>query len=343
MEGNNPNVVTSRHSRIGFLLLMAILILPALTGAQSVEAIRTVPVRGNIYLLAGAGANIALSVGPQGVLLVDTGAVGMSMRVLAAVRELNQLISTSGRPPVGGVDPVLSIAYVLNTSARTDHVGGNAAVAADGRPGANLSEFGAGGGLSIFAHERVLQHMSDAKFPSSGYPTLTYLGSTMKLSRWFNGEGIEMIHLPAAVTDGDSIVHFRGSDVIAAGDIFDMSRYPLIGVKDGGTIQGEIAALNRLLDLMIPDDRSEGGTLLIPARGRICDVADLAYYRNMVTEVRDRVQAMIRKGMTLEQIQKARPTEDWDPRFGTDSSWTPAQFVDSVFATLKQDAVHAGK
>jgi len=117
----------------------------------------------------------------------------------------------------------------------------------------------------------------------------------------------------------------------------------MIGVKDGGSIQGEIAALNRLLDLVIPDDRSEGGTLLIPSRGRICDVADLAYYRNMVTEVRDRVQAMARKGLTLEQIQKARPTEDWDPRFGKDPSWTPAQFVESVFTTLKQDAGHASK
>lgn len=324
-------------------ILTAALLAPASIYAQPVQAIRIVPVRENIYLLAGAGANITLSMGSQGTLMVDTGVEGTGQRVLTAVRDLSLSLSTAGKPQIGGNYPPLPISYVFNTNARPDHVGGNAAIAAMGRPSGSLSEFGAGGGIYVFAHERVLQRMSDAKLPVSGFPTLTFVGPSMKLSRWFNGEGVEVFHMQAAASDGDSVVHFRGSDVISAGDIFDITRYPRIGVKDGGTINGEIAALNRLLDLVIPDERSEGGTLLIPAYGRICDVADLAFYRNMVTEIRDRVQDMARRGMTLQQIQATRPTEDWDPRFGKDASWTPAQFVEAIFATLKEAGVHAGK
>ena len=150
-----------------------------------------------------------------------------------------------------------------------------------------------------------------------------------------------MFHMTSAISDGDSIIHFRGSDVISAGDVFDQTRFPPIDIKEGGSIQGELQALNRLLDLVLPDVNTQGGTLVIPGHGRICDVSDVAFYRNMVTIIRDRIAAMAAKGMTLEQVQAAHPTEDWDPQFGKDPVWTPTRFVEAVYKTLNVEPTHA--
>ena len=138
----------------------------------------------------------------------------------------------------------------------------------------------------------------------------------MRISHFFNGEGIEILHRPAAHTDGDSIVRFRGSDVIATGDLFVTETYPVIDIERGGNIQGVVESLNRILDLAFPEFRTEGGTMIVPGHGRIADSADVAYYRDMVTIIRDRVQGMIKKGMTLEQVKSAKPTADYDPRYG---------------------------
>ena len=288
---------------------------------------RIVPVRGHIYLLADAGANITVSVGPEGLLLVDTGLPGNGSRILSAVTDLNHSVASDGKPASGAEAALLPISFILNTSARLENVGGNAEIVGKGHP-------------EVYAHDAVLGRMGEEKLPPEGFPTITFSGPLIKLSRWFNGEGVEMLHMPAAISDGDSVVQFRGSDVISTGDIFDMTRYPPIDTKEGGSIQGELSALNRLLDLVIPDQREEGGTLLIPGHGRICDVSDLAEYRNMVTIIRDRIAAMASKGMTLEQIQKAKPTEDWDPQFGKDPLWTPARFVETVYKTLNVDPNH---
>ena len=157
----------------------------------------------------------------------------------------------------------------------------------------------------------------------------------MKLSHFFNGEGIQLIHQPSAHTDGDSLVWFRGSDVIAAGDIYSTMSYPVIDVKHGGTINGVIDGLNRILDLSVAEFRTEGGTLVIPGHGRLSDSADVAYYRDMVTIIRDRVKAMIDKGMTLDQVKAARPTADYEPRYGASSGpWTTDMFVEAVYVTL---------
>jgi glyoxylase-like metal-dependent hydrolase (beta-lactamase superfamily II) len=157
----------------------------------------------------------------------------------------------------------------------------------------------------------------------------------MKLSHFFNGEGVQLIHQPAAHTDGDTVVFFRGSDVIAAGGIFSTTRYPMIDVTQGGTIDGVVAGLNRILRLAIAEFRTEGGTLVVPGHGRLSDSADVAYYRDMTTILRDRIRAMVAKGMTLEQVKASRPTADYDPRYGTsDPAWTADQFIEAAYLSL---------
>ena len=144
-----------------------------------------------------------------------------------------------------------------------------------------------------------------------------------------------MFHVPAAHTDGDSLVYFRRHDVLAAGDVFSTISYPVIDLDRGGSINGVVDALNLILDVAFPDFRLEGGTLVIPGHGRICDSADVAYYRDMVTIIRDRVQDMVKKGMSIEQVKAARPTSDYDPRFGsTSGAWTTDMFVEAVYKSL---------
>ena len=164
---------------------------------------------------------------------------------------------------------------------------------------------------------------------------MTYHASSYKLSQFFNGEGVKVYHQPAAHTDGDSIVFFRYSDVISAGDIYSTTSYPVVDIDRGGNIQGVLDGLNRILDLAVPEFRSQGGTLVIPGHGRLSDTGDVANYRNMVAIIRDRVQDMIRKGMTLEQVKAARPTMDYDGLYGSDSGpWTTAMFVEAVYRSL---------
>ena len=164
-------------------------------------------------------------------------------------------------------------------------------------------------------------------------PTDTYHGSRKDL--FFGGEAVVLFHPPAAHTDGNTMVFFRRSDVIAAGDVFNENSYPRIDLALGGTIQGEIDALNQLLRLAVPGPKEEGGTLIVPGYGRLCDEADLVEYRDMVTIIRDRVQELMKRGMTLDQIEAERPTQDYDPRFGRDASWTSDQFVEAVYSSLK--------
>ena len=157
----------------------------------------------------------------------------------------------------------------------------------------------------------------------------------MKLSHFMNGEGVQIIHIPNAHTDGDSLVYFRGSDVIATGDLFVTTSYPIIDIERGGNVQGIIDALNRILDLSIAEFRTEGGTMIVPGHGRLCDSADVAYYRDMVTIIRDRIQEMIKKGMTLDLVKAAKPTRDYDPRYGaTTGFWTTDMFIEAVYKSL---------
>jgi cyclase len=326
----------------------------------SAQQLEVLPIRGNVYMLAGAGGNIALSVGPDGVLVVDTGSVQNADRVLAAIQQLQNQTATNGLPAwtyaaetrsnlprmISPPAPPKPVRYIINTSVDPDHTGGNEKVSRAGRTltGGNVAGniADAAEGAAIIAHENVLLRMSSPSrnqpaLPFRALPTDTYHGESMKLSHFMNGEGILIMHQPAAHSDGDSIVYFRGSDVIVAGDIFRMDSYPVIDVERGGNIQGVIDGLNRILDLSIPEFRTEGGTMVIPGHGRLTDSADVAYYRDMVTIIRDRIQDMVKKGMSLQQIKAARPTKDYDPRFGsTTGPYTTDMFIEAVYQSLIQ-------
>jgi len=190
----------------------------------------------------------------------------------------------------------------------------------------------------VLAHQAVLTRMSqDTPLPAFlALPTDTFVGSRKDL--FFNDEAVLLLHPAAAHTDGDSMVFFRRSDVIATGDVFNVNSYPAIDLARGGTVQGEIDALNQILQFAVSGPKEEGGTLLVPGHGRLCDEADLVEYRDMVTIIRDRIQDLIRRGMNLDQVKAARPTEDYDPRYGQDPSWTADDFVEVVYQSLALQA-----
>jgi glyoxylase-like metal-dependent hydrolase (beta-lactamase superfamily II) len=287
-----------------------------------------VHVQGNIYLIPGAGGNITVQVGEDGVLLVDAGLASASDRVLAAIH------TVSDKP----------IRYIINTHIHPDHVGGNEAIAAQGKAiaGGNVvGDIGASAaqGATIIAFQTILDRMSAPdskdKAPQRAWPTDTYSDAEKKL--FFNGEAIEIIHQPYAHTDGDSMVFFRRSDVVSTGDLVTLAGYPIIDTERGGTIQGIIAAFNRLIyQITIPAAKQEGGTMVIPGHGRLCDQADLVYYQEMLIIIRDRIQNMIDKGMTVEEVQAAKPTRDYDPLYGNAKGlWTPDKFVATIYQNLK--------
>ncbi len=320
--------------------------------------VRIFHVRGPIYMLVGAGGNITVSAGPDGVLMVDTGLANMSDKVLAAVRQIQQGLATNGLTDLHwGAEgrssariildtnaPAKPIRYIINTHVHADHIGGNEKIAKSGKTltGGNVAGqlADAGDSAAILAQQAVLDRMSakpaanQPAIPFDALPTDTY-HVDMKLSHFFNGDGIHIIHSPAAHTDGDSLVYFRGSDIISTGDVFVTNGYPLIDLQRGGSINGEIEALNRILDLSIAEFRSEGGTMVIPGHGRLCDSADVAYYRDMVTIIRDRIQDMLKRDMTLEQVKAAKPTFDYDPRYGA-ANGSSDRFVEAVYRSLSE-------
>jgi len=330
--------------------------------------IHVLPVQGNVYMLVGAGANITASIGKDGILLVDAGAEQMAPKVMSTILQLATQITATPEPnhclglhcaqtPAGWTSPSLNavisspappkpVRFIFNTSIDPDHTGGNARLAelpTDSKiVGVTFPPVGVVPSAEVVAREEVLQRMSEGPggkptVPSSAWPTETYRVPLYKLSQFFNGEGVIAYHIPNAHTDGDSIVFFRYSDVIAAGDILRTDSYPVIEVDKGGSINGVLDGLNRILDLAIPEFRSQGGTMIIPGHGRLCDVGDVANYRNMVAIVRDRIQDLIKKGKTLEEVKAAKPTMDYDPIYGsTTGDWTTDKFIEAAYKSLKK-------
>ena len=285
--------------------------------------IHVLHVAGNVYMLTGDGANIAVQTGPQGAFLVDTGAGKLSDKVIDAVRKV------SAKP----------IQFIVNTSFHPDHIGGNAKLQASGADPSLTGSFfsnqftDAGQGATIIGHQNVQTRMEKQNPPAAAPPSDTYFEDRRR--KYHNGEPVEIFPLQNAITDGDSIVHFRKSDVIATGDIFTTTQYPFIDVKNGGSLQGEIQALNFILDRTVYVHDEDGGTMIIPGHGRVTDEWEVAEYRDMLVIIRDRVQSMIKSGATLEQVKAARPTADYDVRFGaTTGPWTTDMFVEAVYQSL---------
>ena len=285
--------------------------------AQNNVEVSSFHVQGNVYLLVGAGGNIAVQTGDEGVLVVDTGLAQYTDKVLAAIKKL------SDKP----------IRWIINTHFHPDHTGGNEALS---KAGSKTN----GGPAEILAHENVLTRMSAASgkaspTPTAAWPTDTYFPEEKDI--FFNDEAVMLYHERNAHTDGDSIVFFRRSDVVAAGDIFVMTGYPFIDQANGGSIQGELNGLNRILDITVPKHEQEGGTYVIPGHGRVFDEADVLEYRDMVTIVRDRIQDGVKRGLTRDQVKAGKPTLDYDLHFGSDTGFgTTAQFIEAIYKDLSK-------
>ena len=281
-----------------------------------------IPVQGNVYMMIGAGGNMTVQVGSDGVLLVDTMFAPLAPRIAAEIKKISSL----------------PIRYIVDTHLHGDHVGGNEALAKLGAPGASPTDTG---GATIIAHENVVNRMTrpavGGQTPTAtpGLPNDEYFTRTKDL--YFNGEPIFVIHEPNAHTDGDSVVLFRRSDTISTGDIFTPDSYPFIDIERGGSVQGMLDALNHIIHLTVPAHLQEGGTRVIPGHGRLCDESEVVEYRNMITIVRDRVQALIKKGMTLDQVKAAKPTLDYDVQYGSGDA-----FVEGVFKSLSNPPARSG-
>jgi glyoxylase-like metal-dependent hydrolase (beta-lactamase superfamily II) len=275
------------------------------------------PVQGNLYVLMGDGGNITVQAGKDGVMLVDTGFAPLAPKAMAEIRKLSD-------------GPVR---WIVNTHVHADHTDGNAEIAKLGMTGAS------NGPPRIVAQSNVLNRMTapptagQPKIAEAEWPNDEYFMPSKDF--FFNGEAVVVYHVPSAHTDGDSIVFFRRSDVLSTGDVFLPGIYPIIDLERGGSVEGEIDALNKIIDITVPAKYQEGGTLVVPGHGRLCDEADVVEYRNMLAVIRDRFQDMIHRGMTLEQIKAARPTLDYDTQYGaTAGFWTTDMFIEAVYKSL---------
>jgi len=288
--------------------------------------VEALPVRGTVHLVAGSGANVVVQVAADGLLVVDTSAATMSEKVLTAIRTI------SDKP----------IRQIINTSADEHHTGGNENLSNAGR-NVNAGIGGPSGreparleGAPVIAHEQALHRMSGLKgepprMPYGVWPHDTFFTNRKQI--YFADEVVEMLHMPAAHTDGDLIVWFRKSDVVSTGDVFSTVTYPMIDLARGGSVQGILNALNNILDITFPAFNNQGGTLVVPGHGRICNESDVAEYRDMTTIIRDRIQSMIDKRMTLAQVKAAGPSKDYDGVYST-PAWTGDMFVEAIYRDL---------
>jgi cyclase len=289
-----------------------------LVGQERAAGVLSVlPIRGGIYMISGPTSNTTVQIGRDGVLVVDTQTEALSDALLAQIRTL------SDKP----------IRIIVNTTSDADHVGGNAALKKSGQILAGGNQRSAlvygTGGSPIYAHENVLTRLSKAVSDAAAWPTDTYFVAQKDM--FFNGEPVQLMHVASAHSDGDSLVMFRRTDVISVGSIYTPGRYPAIDVERGGTIDGLVSALNRVIDLTVPEFNEQGGTMVVPGLGRLADEADVAEYRDMVTIVRDRVRDMVNKGMTLDQVKASKPTADYDVVYGEREGQA---FIETAYRTL---------
>jgi cyclase len=290
------------------------------SGAErQVGPIRIVPIRHDrLYLMASAEGNSTVQVGEDGVLVVDTMTASMAPRLLEAIRTVTHA-------------PILQI---INTNG--DRTGGNEAIRKAGRAVGDRP----GGGAAILAFAAILDRMSaDSASAQLAWPTDTYFTGSKDV--FFNGEAVQLLHQPSAYSDADSLVMFRRSDVVIAGDIFTPHQFPRIDAMHGGSLNGIVAGLNRIIDLTVPEVNEEGGTMVVPASGRLCDEADVADYRDMVTIVRDRIQDMVRRRLTLAQVKAAKPTRDYDALYAT-PAYSGEMFVEAAYRSLSVAAQKGG-
>jgi len=332
--------------RIGLLALATLACVVALCadagaqgrggGAQRAAAapaaeVRSRLVQGNVWLINAGVVNVAAQIGPDGVFVVDTGTEAMGEKILAEIKRL------AGDKP---------IRFIVNTHAHADHVGGNVVIAKAGRSiisGNFAPQAGAeaANAAKIVAHENTQLRMGGGEgqpaAPIAAMPTDTFF--VRRYDMFFNGEPIQMLYQPNAHTDGDVIVYFRKSDVVVTGDVYINTTFPVINLQQGGSLNGIIAALNRIIEITVPRDKQEGGTYVIPGHGRLADEADVVEYLDLVTIIRDRLNDAIKKKMTLEQVKAAKLVRDYEGRYGaTQGFWTTDAFLEAAYKSLSAPA-----
>ncbi len=291
--------------------------------------LESIQIRPNVYVIFGAGGNVTVHVGDDGLVVIDSGSTDMAHSLLEAIKVI------SPQP----------IRLIVNTSAELDHVGGNAIVGGAGI-GLSPDPFGDGNHATVLAHENVLRRLSalgangaEAPFPTRMLPNDTFTSRYRSL--YVNDDAVQVIRQTGAHSDSDVMVLFRKADVIATGDVIDLRQFPVIDPQKGGGIQGELEALNRLVtELVIPGAPlvlKSGRTLVVPGHGYVSDYAEVVEYRDMVTVIKDTIQDLIDKGLTLEQVKAANPTKGYQVRYGSDNgTWTTDMFVAAVFNELSR-------
>ena len=274
------------------------------------EGIRSMHVKGQVWAIFGAGGNISVQIGDEGVLVVDTGTSEMAPAVREEIRRL-----AGSRP----------IRYVISTHFHGDHTGGNVVLANEPDQLA-----------AVLGHENVGRRLIETGAEAGELIMDTFYGESKSI--YFNGEAIEIIHLPSAHTDSDSLVFFRGSDVVSAGGVISTTSFPSFSVEQGGSVNGLLAALNRILDITVAETRGQGGTIVIPGHGRLYDETDVAEYRDMLNIVRDRIQSAIDDGDSLRDVMQSRPTLDYSGIYdATGGPWTTDAFVEAIYRDLGGD------
>jgi glyoxylase-like metal-dependent hydrolase (beta-lactamase superfamily II) len=300
--------------------------------APAAAEVRSRLVQGNVWLINAGFVNVAAQIGSDGVFIVDTGTEAMGEKILAEIKRL------AGDKP---------IRYIVNTHAHADHIGGNIVVAKAGRSiiaGNFAGQAGAeaANAAKIIAHENTQLRMAEGDGKTPPVPTAAMPTDTFFVRRhdmYFNGEAIQLLYQPNAHTDGDVIVYFRKSDVLVTGDVYVNTTFPVINLQQGGSLNGIVAALNRIVEITVPKDKQEGGTYVIPGHGRLADEADVVEYLDLVTIIRDRVNDAIKKGMTLEQVKAAKLVRDYEGRYGaTQGFWTTDAFLEAAYKSLSAPA-----
>jgi cyclase len=294
--------------RLGLCLALALATtLPAAAQNFDTVQVRTIKAGEGVYLLTGLGGNIGVSAGTDGVILVDDQYAPLTDKIKTAIASLNP-------------GP---IRFVINTHWHFDHTGGN-------------ENFGKSG-IVIVAHENVRRRMSVEQFmttfaqsikasPAGALPVVTFSDA---VTFYYNGDSISAFHVPPAHTDGDVIVWFRHANVVHMGDTFFNGRYPLVDLASGGSIDGFVGAADRVLAM------ADANTKIIPGHGPLGDRAALQSFRAMLVTVRDRIKQAVAAGRTLEQVQGAKPTAEFDAVWGN-GRITPTMFVEVLYQDLSR-------
>ena len=332
------NTTSLKRFRRASTILVALLLVsshgpqvPSVSAQQhpstTAAGLESIQIRPNVHVIFGAGANVTVHVGEDGLVIVDSGSTQSAGSLLAAIKTI------STRP----------IRLVVNTSADLDHVGGNAIVGGAGI-GLSPDPFSDGNHATVLAHENVLLRLSapggngaESSFPVRMLPNDTF--TSRYRSMYVNDDAVQIIRQVGAHSDSDVMVLFRKADVIATGDVLDLRQFPVIDPAKGGSIHGELEALNRLLmEFIVPNMPlvlKPGGTLVVPGHGYVSDYAEVVEYRDMVTVIKDTIQELIGKGLTLEQVKAANPAKGYRGRYGSDSGeWTTEKFVEAVYTGL---------